>query len=109
MRWRGSTSRCVVASPRGHGTEGAAAPGRGGRGSQGPELAHLAVGLIHRTPPLACAGAGAASQVRGRFHHSSFLRGGAVVAAGGLSARHGRLQMLTADSGHYWPREENFR
>ncbi|KXZ55511.1 hypothetical protein GPECTOR_2g1060 [Gonium pectorale] len=48
-------------------------------------------------------------KVRGRFHHSSFLRGGAVVAAGGLSARHGQLRLLTADSGHYWPREENFR
>ncbi|GLI68123.1 hypothetical protein VaNZ11_012463 [Volvox africanus] len=48
-------------------------------------------------------------KVRGRFHHSSFLRGGAVVAAGGLAARHGRLRLLTADSGHYWPREENFR
>ncbi|GIL79668.1 hypothetical protein Vretifemale_8967 [Volvox reticuliferus] len=48
-------------------------------------------------------------KVRGRFHHSSFLRGGAVVAAGGLAARHGQLRLLTADSGHYWPREENFR
>lgn len=43
-----------------------------------------------------------AQKVRGQFHHSSFLRGAAVLAAGNLMARHGLLVKLTADSGHYW-------
>jgi hypothetical protein len=38
---------------------------------------------------------------RGSFHHSSFLRGGAVLSAGGIVVEQGRIMKLTADSGHY--------
>jgi hypothetical protein len=38
---------------------------------------------------------------RGTFHHSSFLRGGAVLSAGGIVVEAGRIVKLTADSGHY--------
>ncbi|MFC9661310.1 hypothetical protein ACFVJ5_13835 [Nocardia sp. NPDC127606] len=39
----------------------------------------------------------------GLFHHSSFLAGGNVAAAGELAAIGGELQMLTDRSGHYRP------
>jgi len=38
-----------------------------------------------------------------RFHHSSFLAGAAVAAAGKLEARQGRLVRLSPHSGHYRP------
>eukprot|EP00955_Chlamydomonas_euryale_P105616 365652-Chlamydomonas_euryale.AAC.11 len=50
-----------------------------------------------------------APKLRGQFHHSSFLRGAAVLAAGNMMAEHGRLVRLTADSGHYWPQPDHFR
>lgn len=50
-----------------------------------------------------------AAKIRGQFHHSSFLRGAAVMAAGNLLAEHGRLVKLTADSGHYWPSPGHFK
>ncbi|UGT65086.1 hypothetical protein LTT61_22500 [Nocardia asteroides] len=40
---------------------------------------------------------------RGLFHHSSFLAGGAVAAAGELRVVDGRLHLLTDSSGHYRP------
>eukprot|EP00741_Cyanophora_paradoxa_P020861 tig00021318_g20139.t1 len=49
-----------------------------------------------------------ARKVRGRFHHSSFLSGASVLAAGSLVASQGRLLKLTAFSGHYKPRPEDF-
>ncbi|MFD6449220.1 hypothetical protein ACFWF3_00445 [Nocardia sp. NPDC060220] len=39
----------------------------------------------------------------GLFHHSSFLSGGNVAAAGELAVIGGELQMLTDSSGHYRP------
>jgi len=50
-----------------------------------------------------------AAKIRGQFHHSSFLRGAAVMAAGNLLACHGHLTKLTADSGHYWPSPGHFK
>ncbi len=38
-----------------------------------------------------------------RFHHSSFLSGGAVKAAGEIVVDHGVVKMITAKSGHYRP------
>jgi hypothetical protein len=42
----------------------------------------------------------------GQFHHSSFLGGQPVSAAGELSVRDGRLVELTDRSGHYKPARE---
>lgn len=39
----------------------------------------------------------------GRFHHSSFLAGAEVAAAGELRVVDGRLELLTDSSGHYRP------
>lgn len=38
-----------------------------------------------------------------RFHHSSFLGGKNVAAAGVLRIRNGEIVYLNNDSGHYWP------
>lgn len=40
----------------------------------------------------------------GRFHHSSFVAGGAVKAAGSIVVENGVLKQLTTWSGHYRPR-----
>ncbi|MEV0771414.1 hypothetical protein [Nocardia salmonicida] len=40
---------------------------------------------------------------RGLFHHSSFLAGENVAAAGEMAAIDGELQMITDSSGHYRP------
>lgn len=40
----------------------------------------------------------------GRFHHSSFVAGGAVKAAGSIVVEDGLLKQLTTWSGHYRPR-----
>lgn len=40
----------------------------------------------------------------GRFHHSSFVAGGAVKAAGSIVVEDGVLKQLTTWSGHYRPR-----
>ncbi|PSS04973.1 IQ domain-containing protein [Actinidia chinensis var. chinensis] len=44
---------------------------------------------------------------RGLFHHSSFLAGGATLAAGQLMAECGKLKSISAYSGHYHPTDEN--
>ncbi|KAF5470092.1 hypothetical protein F2P56_010635 [Juglans regia] len=44
---------------------------------------------------------------KGLFHHSSFLAGGATLAAGRLEAEHGKLKSVSAYSGHYRPTDEN--
>ncbi|MBS1829224.1 MAG: hypothetical protein JST93_28235 [Acidobacteria bacterium] len=41
----------------------------------------------------------------GKFHHSTFLAGGAVQAAGELAAENGEIKVVTAKSGHYTPGE----
>ncbi len=43
------------------------------------------------------------SHPRGEFHHSSFLSGEPVAAAGELFVINGELQRLTDSSGHYGP------
>ncbi|GLT76269.1 hypothetical protein SLA2020_479390 [Shorea laevis] len=45
----------------------------------------------------------AGQKKKGMFHHSSFLAGGAALAAGRLEAEHGILKSLSAYSGHYKP------
>ncbi|XP_039038349.1 IQ domain-containing protein IQM1-like [Hibiscus syriacus] len=47
-------------------------------------------------------------KVKGQFHHSSFLAGGATIASGRLVVHHGTLQAVWAYSGHYRPTQENF-
>ncbi|GFS43018.1 IQ calmodulin-binding motif family protein [Actinidia rufa] len=44
---------------------------------------------------------------KGSFHHSSFLAGGATLAAGRLMAECGKLKSISAYSGHYHPTDEN--
>lgn len=43
-----------------------------------------------------------------KFHHSSFLSGGAVFAAGYVKVEKGKLMEITPHSGHYRPSEEHF-
>ncbi|KAF3608153.1 hypothetical protein DY000_02050725 [Brassica cretica] len=45
---------------------------------------------------------------KGTFQHSSFLAGGATVAAGRLVVESGVLKAVWPHSGHYQPTEENF-
>ncbi|KAL1808871.1 hypothetical protein ACET3Z_025861 [Daucus carota] len=45
---------------------------------------------------------------KGVFQHSSFLSGGATMAAGRLVAHGGVLEAIWPYSGHYHPTEENF-
>ncbi|KDP40750.1 hypothetical protein JCGZ_24749 [Jatropha curcas] len=45
---------------------------------------------------------------KGLFQHSSFLAGGAAIAAGRLVAHDGVLEAIWSYSGHYRPTEENF-
>ncbi|GAB4856423.1 IQ domain-containing protein iqm3 [Ancistrocladus abbreviatus] len=45
----------------------------------------------------------AGQKKKGKFHHSSFLAGGATFAAGRLSVEHGVLKAISAHSGHYRP------
>ncbi|KAK6944011.1 hypothetical protein RJ641_025113 [Dillenia turbinata] len=44
---------------------------------------------------------------KGVFHHSSFLAGGATLAAGKLEAEDGVLKSISAYSGHYRPSEDS--
>ncbi|CAN6703618.1 unnamed protein product [Malus baccata var. baccata] len=44
---------------------------------------------------------------KGSFHHSSFLAGGATLAAGRLAVENGKLKSVSAYSGHYRPSNEN--
>lgn len=45
---------------------------------------------------------------KGRFQHSSFLAGGATLAAGRLVVEHGVLKSISPHSGHYRPSNERF-
>ncbi|CAG8652719.1 15788_t:CDS:2, partial [Cetraspora pellucida] len=47
-------------------------------------------------------------KVKGHFHHSSFLSGGAIAAAGGIRVRNGKLIELNPKSGHYKPTQCHF-
>ncbi|KAK6152316.1 hypothetical protein DH2020_014951 [Rehmannia glutinosa] len=44
---------------------------------------------------------------KGLFHHSSFLAGGATLAAGRLMAEDGVLKSISAYSGHYKPTDDS--
>ncbi|PIN11833.1 hypothetical protein CDL12_15558 [Handroanthus impetiginosus] len=46
---------------------------------------------------------------KGSFQHSSFLAGGAILAAGRIVAEKGVLKAAWPHSGHYRPTPENFR
>lgn len=46
---------------------------------------------------------------QGEIHHSSFLGGAPVVAAGDWLVTNGTVRYLNADSGHYRPTAENMR
>ncbi|RWV79667.1 hypothetical protein GW17_00059165 [Ensete ventricosum] len=48
-------------------------------------------------------------KMKGSFHHSSFLAGGATIAAGRLIVKEGILKVVWPYSGHYLPTEENFK
>ncbi|KAF8934916.1 hypothetical protein BGZ58_005353 [Dissophora ornata] len=49
-----------------------------------------------------------AQKVKGNFHHSSFLGGGTVCAAGGIIVNHGKLVKINPKSGHYRPGQRHF-
>lgn len=49
-----------------------------------------------------------AEKKKGVFQHSSFLAGGATIAAGRLIAHNGILEAIWPYSGHYCPTKENF-
>ncbi|XP_019193192.1 PREDICTED: IQ domain-containing protein IQM5-like [Ipomoea nil] len=49
-----------------------------------------------------------AQKEKGRFHHSSFLAGGAAIAAGKLLVSNGVIKAVWPYSGHYRQPEENF-
>eukprot|EP00268_Persea_americana_P025111 TRINITY_DN2445_c0_g1_i4.p1 TRINITY_DN2445_c0_g1~~TRINITY_DN2445_c0_g1_i4.p1 ORF type:complete len:441 (-),score=36.17 TRINITY_DN2445_c0_g1_i4:211-1533(-) len=49
----------------------------------------------------------AGQKKKGVFHHSSFLAGGATLAAGRFTAENGKLKAISACSGHFCPTEEN--
>ncbi|KVI00256.1 IQ domain-containing protein IQM2-like [Cynara cardunculus var. scolymus] len=46
---------------------------------------------------------------KGSFQHSSFLAGGATLAAGRIVAENGVLKAVWPHSGHYRPTQENFQ
>ncbi|CAM8889209.1 unnamed protein product [Rhodiola kirilowii] len=46
-------------------------------------------------------------KTKGLFHHSSFLAGGAISAAGRVLVENGVLKAISRQSGHYQPTEEN--
>ncbi|KAI4370189.1 hypothetical protein MLD38_018563 [Melastoma candidum] len=48
----------------------------------------------------------AGEKKKGEFHHSSFLAGGATIAAGRLATEDGVLKSISAYSGHYRPTED---
>ncbi|KAF8395370.1 hypothetical protein HHK36_019316 [Tetracentron sinense] len=49
----------------------------------------------------------AGEKKKGIFHHSSFMAGGATLAAGRLTAEDGILKSISAYSGHYRPTDDN--
>ncbi|CAA0818417.1 calmodulin-binding family protein [Striga hermonthica] len=48
-------------------------------------------------------------KIKGSFQHSSFLAGGATLAAGRIVAENGILKAVWPHSGHYRPTPENFQ
>lgn len=50
----------------------------------------------------------AGKKKKGLFHHSSFLAGGATLAAGRFTTESGMLKSVWAYSGHYRPTDKNF-
>ncbi|CAG8590877.1 11276_t:CDS:2 [Diversispora eburnea] len=48
-------------------------------------------------------------KIKGQFHHSSFLSGGAIRAAGGIKIYEGRLLEINPRSGHYKPAQDHFK
>lgn len=48
-------------------------------------------------------------KTKGHFHHSSFLAGGAICAAGGIKVREGKLLEINPNSGHYKPAQHHFK
>ncbi|KAJ6749619.1 hypothetical protein OIU85_000270 [Salix viminalis] len=50
----------------------------------------------------------AGQKKRGKFHHSSFLAGGATIAAGTVIIENGNLKFISPLSGHYRPTQEKF-
>ncbi|XP_077230613.1 IQ domain-containing protein IQM3-like isoform X2 [Tasmannia lanceolata] len=51
----------------------------------------------------------AGQKKKGTFHHSSFLAGGATLAAGQFIAENGVIKCIWAYSGHYRPTDENLK
>ncbi|KAL6870955.1 hypothetical protein ACP4OV_014803 [Aristida adscensionis] len=51
----------------------------------------------------------AGKKEKGVFQHSSFLAGGATIAAGRFTAENGDIKSIWAYSGHYKPSDENLR
>ncbi|KAI3707576.1 hypothetical protein L6452_26202 [Arctium lappa] len=49
----------------------------------------------------------AGEKKKGKFHHSSFLAGGATLAAGRLDVENGTLKTISPYSGHYRPTDES--
>lgn len=49
-----------------------------------------------------------ANKVKGQFHHSSFLGGGSVGAAGAIVVNRGKLVKINPRSGHYRPGLRHF-
>lgn len=47
-------------------------------------------------------------KVPGAFHHSSFMGGEPVRAAGSISVSQGTVKVITAWSGHYRPTQDSF-
>lgn len=47
-------------------------------------------------------------KVRGQFHHSSFLAGGAAIAAGAMVICQGKIVSISPQSGHYRPSHDDF-
>jgi len=48
------------------------------------------------------------AKIKGAFHHSSFLGGGAVAGAGYITVASGKLLRISPHSGHYRPSETSF-
>lgn len=48
-------------------------------------------------------------QTRGKFHHSSFMAGGVVAAAGDIRVENGKIVAISRKSGHYRPTEAQIK
>jgi hypothetical protein len=51
----------------------------------------------------------AGPHIEGEFHHSTFLRGQAVLAAGEMCVDQGKIKIISAKSGHYLPGPEEMK